>query len=74
MELGSPSSPGVLRRVDGKFVFAGMPELVAVVVAVVVDVSPGLISVVTGGTVLVMDSVVVVVADRLNELELPGST
>jgi len=60
--------------VVGKFVFAGMSEFDVPDVVVGVVVSPGLISVVTGGTVLVMVSVVVVVAERLFELELPGST
>jgi hypothetical protein len=61
----------VLRCVVGKSVFG---EVSVVVVVDVDDGSPGLISVVTGGTVLVIVSVEVVVSDRLNELELPGST
>ncbi len=59
----------------GKFVFGEVSVVVVVVVVVVVDdVSPGFSSVVTGGTVLVMVSLVVVADVRLNELELPGST
>jgi hypothetical protein len=64
----------VLRCVVGKFVFGEVSVVVVVDVVDDDDVSPGLISVVTGGTVLVMVSVVVVADVRLNELELPGST